>query len=60
MSKEAVRIAIHLNIHGIRLNGRFQVIDMVHRQGLGWLQAGRAGAVHAMLRSDSRCGFCSL
>src|ERR1035438_6953790 len=50
--KAAVRIGIHLNMHGIRRDGGFQVIDMVRREALSANGQRRRRAARAMLRSD--------
>jgi hypothetical protein len=59
--KAAVKIGIHLIFNGIRRDGPFQVIDLVPpvvRAPLcGTHRPVRSRAIHAMLRSDSRCGF---
>jgi hypothetical protein len=50
----AVRIAIHLNIHGIRRSAAAQVIDWVPPPFSPSVRLPAAGAIHAMLRSDSQ------
>jgi hypothetical protein len=52
-AKAAVKIGIHLNIHGIRRDSGLQVIDLVHSKPSisGSLAVTRG--VRAMLRSDS-------
>src|SRR6266568_8518852 len=51
----AVRIGIHLSIHGIRRDGPLQVIDLVPPEACAPLRKTQSRAVHAMLRSDSSC-----
>jgi short-subunit dehydrogenase involved in D-alanine esterification of teichoic acids len=61
-TKAAVKIGIHLTFNGSRRDGPLQVIDlvppMVRASRYGTHRQVRKRAVHAMLRSDSRCGFC--
>jgi hypothetical protein len=50
--KAAVRIVIHLNIHGIRRDGGFQVIDMVRGVGADAGAGARRGLDCALSHAD--------
>src|ERR1039457_3994292 len=56
-TKAAIKIGIHLCLHGIRRKDPFQVIDQVPLPLAALHPFAAQPALHAMLRWDSRCGF---